>query len=93
MATVIDAAGVIRANRVAAKAAQVSQRFLVETCLFFSENERQTFHFKLGRLQQAEQVQEWVVNLNRVTVNPLKQLNGGCPATGRQGGRAAHLCA
>jgi PAS domain S-box-containing protein len=73
---VIDAAGVIQeANRVAAKLLKVSQRFLVGKPLFIflSENERQIFHFKLGRLQQAEQVQEWwVVSLKPRDGEPFK---------------------
>lgn len=72
---VTDAVGVIReVNRIAAKLLNVSQRFLVGKPLFIfvAENERQTFHFKMIRLQQAEQVQEWVVGLQPREGKPFK---------------------
>ena len=58
---VIDTAGTIReANRAAAALLKVEQRFLVGKPLriFVTETERQTFHFQLTELQQAQQVQE-----------------------------------
>lgn len=72
---VTDAAGVIReANRVAAGLLNVTQRFLVGKPLFIfvAENERQTFHFKMGRLQQTEQVQEWILRLQPREGKPFK---------------------
>lgn len=64
---VTDAAGVIQeANCAAAKMLKVSQHFLVGKPLmvFVDEDERQSFHCQLFRPQQAEQLQEWTVNIS-----------------------------
>jgi len=63
---VTDPAGIIQeVNRAAAKLLNVEQRFLMGKPLFIfvAESERQNFHSQLTQLQQAQQVQEWVVRL------------------------------
>lgn len=61
-----DAYGTIReANRAAATLLNVEQRFLVgkPLLIFVAEAQRQILRFQITQLQQAEQVQEWVLCL------------------------------
>lgn len=74
---VTDAEGTVKeANQIVSKLLNVSQRFLIDKplVLFVAQKERHTFYFQLTKLQQGEQLQDWVVRFSPRDAEPFEAI-------------------